>query len=82
MTTLLDPMELRTRGFDVLARSLGWVNAVRFIQQYEPSRLNYTVERATILPDWTAEELIEQMKALPAPGVVASRGSTRRRRGK
>jgi hypothetical protein len=32
----------RTRGFEVLVRSLGRVNAVRFIQQYEPSRRNDT----------------------------------------
>jgi hypothetical protein len=27
---LLEPIELRARGFEVLVRDLGWVNAVRF----------------------------------------------------
>jgi len=62
-TTLLEPAELRTRGFEVLVRSLGWVNAVRFIQEYEPSQRNYTAERNAILPDWNAAEMVRQMKA-------------------
>lgn len=57
----MEPVELRARGFDVLANSLGWVNAVRFIQEYERSRMNYTEERDRILPDWGAEELIKRM---------------------
>lgn len=63
-TTLLDPVELRARGFEALVNSLGWVNAVRFIQQYEPSRLDYTAERQRILPAWDAAEMTRQMKAL------------------
>jgi len=82
MTTVLEPVELRTRGFDVLAKSLGWVNAVRFIQQYEPSRLNYVEERKSILPDLTAAELIGQMKALSASETGVSAPPNRRRRTK
>ncbi len=51
MTTLLDPVELRMRGFDALVKSLGWVNAVRFIHQFERSRLDYTAQRDALLPD-------------------------------
>jgi hypothetical protein len=60
-TTLIEPADLRARGFEVLAQSLGWVNAVRFIQQYERSRMNYTTERDHVLPDWDAEELVRRM---------------------
>lgn len=60
---LLQPLELRARGFEALARSLGWVNAVRFIQQYEPSSQNYTNERDQILPAWDAAELVRRMAA-------------------
>ena len=64
MTTIaLHPAELRMRGFEALVKALGWVNAVRFIQQYEPSRFNYTQERDELLPEWDAAELIRQMKA-------------------
>jgi hypothetical protein len=59
---LLEPAELRARGFDALVDALGWVNAVRFIQQYERSALNYTAEREQILPPWGPEELIRQLR--------------------
>lgn len=60
-TILLEPVELRSRGFEVLVKSLGWVNAVRFIQQFERSKHDYTVERDEILPKWDAAEMIRQM---------------------
>jgi len=52
------------RGFEALVNALGWVNAVRFIQQYEPSRFNYTQERDQLLPNWDAAEAIREMRAL------------------
>ena len=42
--------------------ALGWVNAVRFVQQYEASRLDYTAERADILPPWDAAELVRRLQ--------------------
>ena len=57
---ILEPIELRARGFEVLARSLGWVNAVRFVQQYETSKLDYTREREDMLPDWNAREMVKR----------------------
>ena len=62
MTTLLEPVELRSRGFRALVDSLGWVNAVRFIHQFERSTLNYIEERDAILPTWDATELVRQMQ--------------------
>jgi len=61
MTTLLEPVELRSRGFEALAQSLGWVNAVRFIHQYERSGNNYTSEREVLLPQLSGEELVKRM---------------------
>jgi hypothetical protein len=61
MTTLLEPVELRSRGFEALVKSLGWVNAVRFIQQFERSGHNYTSERDALLPNWSADELAKRM---------------------
>ena len=63
MTTLLEPVELRSRGFEALVKSLGWVNAVRFIHQFERSSQDYTTERDMLLPDWNAEELVKRMMA-------------------
>ena len=42
-------------GSDALVKALGWVNAVRFLQQYETSRLDYTRERDQSLPEWDAD---------------------------
>lgn len=60
---LLEPAELRQRGFDVLVEALGWVNAVRFMHQYETSRLDYTAERQGILPTWDKAELVRRLES-------------------
>mgnify|MGYP001123018445 CR=1 FL=1 len=59
-TPIADPIELRTRGFDALVAQLGWVNAVRFIQQYERGRGDYTRERHDLLPEWDAATLVAE----------------------
>jgi hypothetical protein len=56
-----DPVELRERGFNALVEALGWVNAVRFIQQYEKGQGDYTRERGSLLPDWDARTLVEKV---------------------
>jgi hypothetical protein len=53
--------ELRERGFRALADALGWVNAVRFLREYDPGSGNYTEERSTLLPDLSIEELTEEI---------------------
>jgi hypothetical protein len=55
-------VDLRRLGFEALVAALGWVNAVRFLQQYETSRLNYTSERQQLLPDWDAETLVRKAR--------------------
>lgn len=57
-TIITSPVELRQRGFEALVAALGWVNAVRFLQQYEVSGYDYTSERDQILPNWDAETLV------------------------
>lgn len=59
---LTDPVELRSQGFEALVNALGWVNAVRFMHQYELSRLDYTRERDQILPDWDALTLMQKLQ--------------------
>ena len=59
---LSDPVELRRQGFEALVKALGWVNAVRFLQQYETSRLDYTWEREQFLPEWDAQTLMEKLR--------------------
>lgn len=59
-TPIADPVELRRRGFAALVEALGWVNAVRFIHQYEKGQGDYTQERAALLPDWDADTLVKR----------------------
>ena len=60
--------ELRNRGFQALTEALGWVNAVRFLRQYDPGSGNYTEERRTLLPDWDASTLVQEARKLREPG--------------
>lgn len=65
MTAMItDPVELRQRGFDALVASLGWVNAVRFLQQYEAPREDYTKDRENILPDWDAATMVRKAREM------------------
>ncbi|HMH51466.1 MAG TPA: hypothetical protein VK548_14610 [Candidatus Acidoferrum sp.] len=57
---IVDPVELRRRGFEALVQGLGWVNAVRFLRQYEVGEGDYTRERDAFLPDWDAETLVKR----------------------
>jgi hypothetical protein len=56
--------ELREKGFRALADTLGWVNAVRFLRQYDPGSGNYTQERASLLPDDTVEALTSEIERI------------------
>ena len=57
---ITDPVELRRRGFEALVHELGWVNAVRFLRQYETGQGDYTRERDQFLPDWDAATLVRR----------------------
>jgi hypothetical protein len=64
-SVIADPVELRRRGFEALVQALGWVNAVRFLGQYEVGQGevgqgDYTRERDSFLPDWDAETLVKR----------------------
>ena len=66
-TLITNQSELRHRGFRALTEALGWVNAVRFLRQYEPGVGNYTEERRALLPDWDAETLVREARKLREP---------------
>jgi hypothetical protein len=62
MSTITVPNELRQKGFEALVAGLGWVNAVRFIQQYERGRGDYIHERDQMLPPWDSETLVRKAR--------------------
>ena len=68
MTSLItSPVELRQQGFTALVAALGWVNAVRFLQQYEVGWGDYAQERYQFLPDWDAETLVRKARERNPP---------------
>jgi hypothetical protein len=66
-TLITNQSELRHRGFQALTEALGWVNAVRFLRQYDPGSGNYTEERRTLLPEWDAATLVRETRKLQEP---------------
>ena len=60
MRSITSPAELRRRGLEVLVRELGYVDAMRFLLQYETGQGDYTRDRRQFLPSWTVEELIRE----------------------
>lgn len=62
--TVTPPAELRERGFRALVKELGYADALRFLYQFETARADYTAERPTFLPAWSAQEIAEEAERL------------------
>lgn len=60
-TDYLTLNEIRTIGFEALLRKLGPVGTIRFIQQYETGRGNYTSDRRKWLPKKSVKEIGKQI---------------------
>ena len=60
MPYISNPAELRRRGYEILVRELGFLDAVRFMLQYETGTGDYTAERRQLLPDLADEELLRR----------------------
>ena len=61
-----NPVELRRKGFEALVESLGWVNAAKFLRQYESGEGDYTAERQSLLPDWDLKTITEKLGEMPS----------------
>ena len=61
ITEYLTLHEIRVIGFDALLRELGPVGAIRFIQQYETGRGDYTRDRHKILPKKSVKEIGQEI---------------------
>jgi len=62
-TEYLTLHEIHTMGFEALLRELGPAGAIRFLQQYETGRGNYTRDRHKFLPKMSIEEIGKQIYA-------------------
>jgi hypothetical protein len=58
----MTPIELNRKGFQALVDSLGYVDAVRFIKQFDNGEGNYTKDRDRWLGDRTLEAIWADLK--------------------
>jgi len=61
-TQTLNPSAIRKLGLEVLAKALGPIGMVRFLQQYEGGIGNYTKERQEWLKDFTVKGVVKEIK--------------------
>ena len=57
----MTPTELRRKGFQALVDALGVVDAIRFLQQYDPGHGDYTKERHQWLEPLTMDDFLAYM---------------------
>lgn len=50
--------QIRTRGLQALLKELGPVDTVRFLQQFEPGKGDYTQERHTWLDELKLDQVV------------------------
>lgn len=55
--------EIRRRGLEALARQLGPVGMVRFLQQFETGHGDYTAERHRWLEPHSVQDLARQIRS-------------------
>jgi hypothetical protein len=67
MNPITNPVELRRRGMEVLIRELGYVNAMRFMLQYETGHGDYAKDRSRFLPNWTVDDITREADKLVPP---------------
>jgi hypothetical protein len=54
--------QIRTAGMRALARELGWVGMVRFLQQFDTGDGDYSAERHEWLDDVDAREWVRRIR--------------------
>jgi hypothetical protein len=54
--------QVRQRGLEILSRELGPIGLVRFLQQFEMGKGNYTKERHQWLDEFTVDEIANQIQ--------------------
>ena len=69
MSPITNPAELRRCGMEVLVRELGYVNAMRFLHQYETGYGDYTRDRHAFLDSQSVDEMVGRADALVPPGI-------------
>jgi hypothetical protein len=58
----MNPAFIRKAGLEAVAKKLGPLGMVRFLQQFETGRGDYTKERGQLLKDMNIQEIISDIK--------------------
>ena len=58
----MTPIELYRKGFQALVDALGYVDAIRFIRQFDNGSGDYTEERHQWLDNVTMDEILADLK--------------------
>jgi hypothetical protein len=58
----MTPIELYRKGFQALVDALGYVDAIRFIRQFDNGSGDYTEERHQWLDNVTMDEILADIK--------------------
>jgi hypothetical protein len=58
----MTPIELPRKAFQVLVNALGYVDAVRFIHQFDLGKGDYTQERDQWLNKLTMDDILRDIK--------------------
>ena len=58
MENITNPAELRKKGLEVLVRELGYLNAMRFMLQYESGHGDYVQERRELFACSTLSDVL------------------------
>lgn len=53
--------QIRKEGFDILVKKLGPDGMIRFIQQFDSGRGDYTRERHAILDHYSIDDIISEL---------------------
>ena len=61
-TQTLSPSAIRKLGLEALAKALGPVGMVRFLQQFESGLGDYTKERELWLKDMDTKTIVKEIK--------------------
>ena len=57
--------EIRTKGLDILAKKLGPVGLIRFLQQFETGNGDYTAERRELLKGFSVNKIAQRFGKRP-----------------
>jgi hypothetical protein len=63
----MTPIELNQKGFQALVNTLGYVDAVRFLKQFDNGNEDYTQERKQRLDPLSLDEIWTDLQTQPKP---------------